>query len=236
MLSPQIQQILSAYRAELLPRFGHRLRRLSVFGSWARGEATEDSDLDVAVVIDGLTGEEWKAALSSAADVEVQHDFPFSAFIVSSERFERLRPLRGIVEDIERGSLRVDSDVRDDVDAELQHADFALRAAEALLGLNLPSEAPSRIYSAVFHAARALLFSIGIAPRSHEAVRSLISQHFVKTGKLPAECSKDLPQLEGLRTAGDYDPHFALGVKELQPELERARRFIADARKTLGKP
>lgn len=126
------------------------------------------------------------------------------------------------------------ADVRADVEAELRHADVAWKAAEALLGLDYPSEAASRIYYAVFHAARALLFSIGIAPRSHEALRSLVSLHFVKTGKLSAEDSKDLAQLEALRTAGDYDPHFALGVKELTPELERARRFIADARKVLA--
>lgn len=125
-------------------------------------------------------------------------------------------------------------DVRVDVEAEMKHADDALRAAETLMAANLANEAASRIYYAAFHAARALLFSIGIAPRSHEAVRSLLSLHFVRAGRLPAECTKDLPQLEGLRIAGDYDAHFALGVDQLRPELERARRFVADAKAALA--
>lgn len=126
------------------------------------------------------------------------------------------------------------ADVRQDVEAELAHADDSLRAAQALLDLNLPNEAAGRIYYATFHAARALLFSIGIAPKSHEALRTLIALHFVKPGVLRPERSKDLAQLEGLRNAGDYDTHFVLGVKELQPEVERARQFVADARKALA--
>lgn len=119
-------------------------------------------------------------------------------------------------------------DGRRDADAELAHARDALRAAEALLQLNLPNEAAGRIYYAVFHAARAALFSVGVWPKSHEAVRALLALHFVKPGILPAECSKDLAQLEGLWNAGDYDPHFAIGVAELAPEVARARRFIDD--------
>lgn len=125
------------------------------------------------------------------------------------------------------------SDAQANVEAELRHAEESLRAAEALLGLNLAADAASRIYYATFHAARALLYSIGVAPRSHEATRSLLALHFVRTGQLSAERSKDIAQLEALRTSGDYDPHFALGVAQLAPELEKARRFLADARSLL---
>lgn len=117
-----------------------------------------------------------------------------------------------------------------DAEAELARAEDSLRAAQALLDLGIASEAAGRIYYAVFHAARALLFSEGIAPKSHEAVRALISLHFVKAGRLPPECTKDLAQLEGLRNSGDYDTHFTLGAEQLEPELKRARRFLDDAR------
>jgi hypothetical protein len=35
--------------------------------------------------------------------------------------------------------------------------------------------------------------------------------------------------LESLRTAGDYDSAFALGVDDVRPEVEKARRFVEDA-------
>jgi uncharacterized protein len=119
------------------------------------------------------------------------------------------------------------------VEAELRHASESLQAAEALLALDLNADAASRIYYAVFHAARALLHSVGVAPRSHEATRSLLALHFVRSGKLNPERSKDIAQLEALRSSGDYDPHFALGREHLAPELARARRFVEEAQALL---
>ena len=63
--------------------------------------------------------------------------------------------------------------------------------------------------------------------------RSLLAQHFVKPGLLAAERSKDLAQLDALRTSGDYDSAFALGPAEIEPELEKAGRFVAEARDIL---
>lgn len=55
----------------------------------------------------------------------------------------------------------------------------------------------------------------------------------MKTQLLPAERSKDLAQLEALRSSGDYDSAFALGPEEIRPELDKARRFVEDARELL---
>lgn len=128
------------------------------------------------------------------------------------------------------------SDVRSNAIDELGVADEELAVAALLLSNARPRQAASRIYYAAFHAARALLFSIGVDPRSHEAVRALLAQHFIRTGKLPKETGKVLPQLEGLRLAGDYDSVFTSGVAELEPELERARHFVAAARAALAAP
>jgi uncharacterized protein (UPF0332 family) len=57
----------------------------------------------------------------------------------------------------------------------------------------------------------------------------MISRHFVQTGALAPEHSTELGQLESLRTAGDYDSAFALGVDEVRPEVEKARRFVTAA-------
>ena len=124
-------------------------------------------------------------------------------------------------------------DTRKDAAAVMSRAEHALLAAEALLGLGLSGDAASRVYYAAFHAARALLFSIGVEPTTHESVKSLLSLHFIKAGKLPSERSKDLAFLESLRLQGDYEPHFAMSVQDLEPELQRARRFVADIKALL---
>lgn len=124
-------------------------------------------------------------------------------------------------------------EVRANVQDELKLARQALTAAELLIGAALPADAASRAYYAAFHAARALLFSVGIDSRSHSALRSLVSRHFVQAGTIAAELSKELAQLEALRSASDYDSAFALGVAEIKPELEKARRFVAEAERVL---
>ena len=89
-LPPSYQDSLDDYSARLRRRFGDRVRFVRLFGSWARGEATADSDIDVAAVIEGLTRDEWRAALSLAAEVELDGGEPLSVFAVSGERFDEL--------------------------------------------------------------------------------------------------------------------------------------------------
>jgi predicted nucleotidyltransferase len=46
-----IEQILSDLKASLQTLYGDRLQGVILFGSYARGDATEGSDIDVAVVL-----------------------------------------------------------------------------------------------------------------------------------------------------------------------------------------
>jgi uncharacterized protein (UPF0332 family) len=124
--------------------------------------------------------------------------------------------------------------IRANIADELEVAASTLNAAEALLGMGLVRDAASRAYYAAFHAARALLLSVGVEPRSHRALRSLVSRHFVRSGKLAAHWSKDLGLLESLREAGDYDSAFALSVDDLRPEVGKARAFVSEVRRILA--
>ena len=65
-LPPALRAALPAYRRRLEARFGARLVSLRLFGSCARGDHDDDSDADVAVVIDGLTEPERTEAVDAA--------------------------------------------------------------------------------------------------------------------------------------------------------------------------
>src|SRR5437870_3491940 len=62
---------------------------------------------------------------------------------------------------------------------ELRRAEVCLSEARALQASKFPYGAVSRAYYGVFHAARALLFLLGIEARSHKAIVSLIGEHYV---------------------------------------------------------
>jgi predicted nucleotidyltransferase len=65
------QELMKPVRAALEERFGDRLRRLVLFGSSARGEATEDSDIDLMVVLEGPVdlGLDTRAAIDAVYPV-----------------------------------------------------------------------------------------------------------------------------------------------------------------------
>jgi len=71
--------------------FGDRLRELRLFGSYARGDADEDSDVDVLVLIDGLTDLEIGVVATEAAPVILATGAPLAPLPMSSERFAELR-------------------------------------------------------------------------------------------------------------------------------------------------
>lgn len=61
----EIIATLRRERAALSSRYP--IRRIALFGSWARGEAREDSDVDVLVEVDGSIGLRF---VDLAADIE----------------------------------------------------------------------------------------------------------------------------------------------------------------------
>ena len=61
--------------------------------------------MDVAVVIDGLTVQEWKDALAEAANVELATELPLSPLVMSTERFEGMLRSGGIACEIARDGI-----------------------------------------------------------------------------------------------------------------------------------
>ena len=58
-MSPADDSVLKRFRAALDEIYGDRVERVVLFGSRARGDATEDSDYDVAVFLRDL-GDRWQ--------------------------------------------------------------------------------------------------------------------------------------------------------------------------------
>ena len=67
-----VQRSLDAFVAGLRGRFGPRLRTVRLFGSYARGTATEDSDVDCLVLLDHVSPEDDRAVTDLAGDLTWQ--------------------------------------------------------------------------------------------------------------------------------------------------------------------
>ena len=81
-------------------------------------------------------------------------------------------------------------------------------------------------YYAMFHAARALIYSHGYREKSHYCLSVALKVLFVEEGKLEARTVRDFLNAMNLREAADYEAEFS---------MEGAKAVIASAERFLEK-
>lgn len=67
-----VEATLRAFVAGVRERFGTRVVSMRLFGSYARGDATEDSDVDCLVLLDAIDQDAERAITDLAADLTWQ--------------------------------------------------------------------------------------------------------------------------------------------------------------------
>ena len=96
----------SQFASTLRDRYRDALVGVRLFGSCARGEMREDSDVDVAVVLHAVDGRTKRDVIDLASDIGLEHDVLLSPTVLDRETFERWRAQeRLLVMDIEREGL-----------------------------------------------------------------------------------------------------------------------------------
>ncbi len=89
----EIRNIINALKKDLSVLYGERLKDVMLYGSWARGEATIDSDIDVAVVLDGkvIPGKEIDRMIDIVTDLNLEYSVLLSIYPVSSEGYSKIK-------------------------------------------------------------------------------------------------------------------------------------------------
>ena len=88
-MNPKLKSILDELREALSAHYGERLSKLVLFGSQARGDAEEDSDIDVLVVLKGevTRQDDGDEVLKSIASICLEHDVVIQWIVVPENRY-----------------------------------------------------------------------------------------------------------------------------------------------------
>ena len=101
-LPPRVAEALSHFRDNLLARFPDQIRRIILYGSFARGEAHEESDVDVMVVVgweeERLPGgwyaspygdPRWEEIIDMSVDATLECGHDVAAFVIGETLFQK---------------------------------------------------------------------------------------------------------------------------------------------------
>lgn len=91
-MNDKIARVLEELKAKLRRIYGNRLKNLILYGSWARGDATEDSGIDMIVVLEGdvSPGREIERMIDAVTDMLLDHSELVSVYPVSEDDYERV--------------------------------------------------------------------------------------------------------------------------------------------------
>ncbi len=89
-LTDQEKKILRTLRDRLNEFLGDRLVRVVLFGSKARGDFQDDSDLDIAIIVKDLDRKRKDEIYTIVAEIELEHLKPIASIAFSEEYFLHL--------------------------------------------------------------------------------------------------------------------------------------------------
>lgn len=93
-LSEKEKSALSFFKKELKKRLGKDKIRLTLYGSKARGDFHDDSDIDILVVSEKLTAKKHQIISDLATDIFLETQIDVSPHIYSREEYQKLVSLQ----------------------------------------------------------------------------------------------------------------------------------------------
>lgn len=118
---------------------------------------------------------------------------------------------------------------------ELEKAHETFEEIDILRKAGRWSGAANRVYYSVFHAVGALFIHDGLQVSRHKGSHALFSQHYIKTGLLPADYGRFYNNLQTLREKSDYNCFYKVTEQDVAESVELAREIINAIEKLIKK-
>jgi predicted nucleotidyltransferase len=88
----KVEEVTREFRQKIEKLYGKRLKNIILYGSYARGQATEDSDIDLAVILEGEVDpcREIDAMIDLITDINLDFETLLSVFPLAATDFKQL--------------------------------------------------------------------------------------------------------------------------------------------------
>jgi len=85
----EIKNILEEFKEEIGKLYGTRLKEVILYGSWARGDATDESDIDLLIVLEGkiVPGAEIDRMIDIITEINLKYDVLLSVYPISEQDY-----------------------------------------------------------------------------------------------------------------------------------------------------
>jgi hypothetical protein len=254
-LTPREQGALAEFISWLRGRFGDRIAHVWLFGSKARGDFDEESDVDLLIVAHDGDGALQEAVSQIAYDLSLEHGVLLCEHVVSAWRFAQMRARQEFIyKNIVREGVDLwplvtglpkigEGQVFYSAGSEEKGEDYGTyedylkervsRAREdiedARKGLDGGSYrlALNRAYYAVFHLATATLALLGQERHRHSGVESAFHEYLIKPGLIEPEYGRIYGEARQWRERADYRFGVVFDEKTVREILNGAERLIA---------
>jgi predicted nucleotidyltransferase len=89
----KIEQILTEFKNKAAKLYGKRLKDIILYGSYATGRANQNSDIDLAIVLDGnvKAGKEIDRLIDIITDINLNYSVLLSVYPVSEKDYYLLK-------------------------------------------------------------------------------------------------------------------------------------------------
>lgn len=120
----------------------------------------------------------------------------------------------------------MESPLRIKISLELKRSNESLKSAKVLMKEELYEDSISRAYYAIFHAAKAILLTIDVEPKTHEGAIKKFGHHFVETGLIEKEIGRIFGRAQKVREKSDYDVAKEFSEEDANEWITMAEKFV----------
>jgi predicted nucleotidyltransferase len=85
----KIKKVLDEFRTELEKLYSKKLKNIILYGSWAKGKATKESDIDLLIILEGkvVPGKEIDRMINIITDINLKYSVLLSVYPISEKEY-----------------------------------------------------------------------------------------------------------------------------------------------------